>query len=187
MAGRHPAVAHFHHLAGRETAEALQQRALADGVVEGQQFARRLGVEVHRQQPSRNEGAGFGGEGQAGVVFQQVERLDAERIARQPGPAIAADQTEGIHAAQTLEGVRAFASVEMQQRLEVRAGGQLALQVEIAGQFQVIVDLAIADHRPASRVQRLPAALQVDDREPRVGQRGAGDLLQPHPVRSAMG
>ena len=49
------------------------------------------------QQPRRDESPGLGGEGQAAVVLQQVERLDAEGVARQPGAPVRPDQAERIH------------------------------------------------------------------------------------------
>ena len=59
-------------------------------------------------------------------------------------------------------------------------------QVEGFGQFQIVVDLAVADHRRAGPVQGLPAAVQVDDRQPRMGQGAAGRVLDEHAVRAAM-
>ncbi len=80
-----------------------------------------------------------------------------------------ADQAEGVHAAKLVEGLLALLGVEVQQGLEIGAGGQLALEAELLGQLLVIIDLAVADHGAAGGVQGLPAALQVDDRQARVG------------------
>ena len=98
------------------------------------------------------QGAGLGGELQDALGLAPVERLDAERIAHQPHPPVVADQAEGVHAAQLVEGLLALLGIEVQEGLEVRAGGQLALEAVFLGQFLVVVDLAVADHRAAGRV-----------------------------------
>ena len=71
------------------------------------------------------ESARFRGEGHRTLMLQHIERLDAEGIADQPRSAVGADQAKRVHAAQALEGGGALLRVDVQQRFEVRSGGQL--------------------------------------------------------------
>ena len=173
-------------LAGRQAAHAPEDRLVGQGVVEGQQFARAVRRKLGADQAGGQEGARLRGEGDRALVLQQVERLDAERVARQPGAPVRADQAEGVHAAQAVEGGGPFLGVEVQQGLEVRAGGELVLQVELLGQFDIVVDLAVADNGRARAMQGLPAACEVDDRQARMGERAARRLLHEDAVRSAV-
>jgi hypothetical protein len=81
-----------------------------------------------------------------------------------------------------LKGPFSFPGVEVEEGLEIGAGVELILQAELFDQLEVVVDLAVADDRGAGGVQRLPAALQVDDRQARVCQRGLAYLLDADPV-----
>ena len=74
----------------------------------------------------------------------------------------------------------------MQKGLEVGACGQGALEAEFIGQLKIVIDLAIADHRRACSMQRLPAALQINDRQAGVCEGNAGQILHPDAVRTAM-
>ena len=112
------------HLYAREgeAAQALEHCPGAQGVVEGQQLLRGVFFQRPAHQAGGEEGPRLRGEGKAPGVLHDVERLDAERVAGQPGAAVRADQAERIHASQPLERRFALAGVEMQQRLEVGAG-----------------------------------------------------------------
>ena len=150
-------------------------------------FGGGLGLHLRRQQPGLEEGAWLGREQHRAVLLQHIERLDAERVADQPCAAVPPHQAQGVHAAQALEGGGTFLLVQVQQGLEIRAGREHVLQAERGGQLDIVIDLAIADDGRSGRMQRLPAALQVDDRQPGVGEGQALMILHPHPVGAAVG
>ena len=65
----------------------------------------------------------------------------------------------------------------MEEGLEIGAGVELILQAELFDQLEVVVDFPIADDRGAGGAERLPAALQVDDRQPRVRQEFSREVV----------
>ena len=157
-------------LAGRHAPQGGEDGGLAGGVGQAQEILGCRGVHHRIHQASLQEGARLRGEQHRPVALQEVEGLDAEGVADQPGAPVAPHQAEGVHAAQPQEGVGPFPRIEVQQGLEVGAGGQAPLQAVVPGELQVVVDLAIADHHRARGVQGLPAPLEVDDRQPGVGE-----------------
>jgi len=74
-----------------------------------------------------------------------------------------------------------------EQRFRVRMpalGGRSALRVELLAQHQVVVHLAVEgdDEAAAGRHHRLmPSGREVQNRQPTVPQRQAGNWLHPHP------
>ncbi len=189
--GAEPAAAREQGRPRGEARDALEDRRrgllpAAQGVVQGQQVLHRLGLQAGRPAPGQ-QAAGLGGEQDPPLVVSEVERLDPEPVAHQPGAAVAAHEAEGVHAAQPIERRLALLGVDVEQGLEVRACGEPALQLELVDQLQVVVDFPVADHGRARRVQRLPAMLQVDDGQARVGQGGVGQGLHPGPVGAAVG
>ncbi len=174
---------HAHGLARGQAAHALEDRAGPERVVQRQQL---LGPLAHHHRLGVGQkGAGLRREGQPLAPIADVQRLDPERVARQRLGSVG-QQAQGVHAAQLGQGLRSHPAPQVQQRLEVRTGVQ-AGQAVLGDQFEVVVDFAVADHRGAGGVQRLPAALQVDDRQPRVGEGEAGAGLGADAVGTAVG
>ena len=100
-----------------------------------------------------------------------IERLDAERVARQHQAARAGIvQRDRIHAAQMLGEVEPVAAIEMQRQLAIRLGrkrNRAGAAAQRLAQLDVIVDLGIGDQRRAAGlVERLVAGREIDDREP---------------------
>ena len=130
---------------------------------------------------------GLGGKAHRPTVVGPVERLDAQRIARQQQRALLGiPQAEGKHAAQLLHHVRAAVVVELQQHLGVGAAAEgVAALGEFLAQLAVIVDLAVEGDGVAATgaVHRLRAGrAQVDDGEPLMGEPRAPIVRQPQAV-----
>ena len=162
----------IHHLdngAGGKPLDTVEDQALAQGVVEGQQFLNRVLAGAGCYQPRLQKGPGFGGKQHSAVLLQDIERLNTKGVPHQPGSAIGTDKAKGVHAPKALKGCRAFLGIEMQQGLKIRPRGQLVRQSEGLCQLEIVINLPIADDRTARPMQGLPAAVQVDDRQSRMG------------------
>ena len=119
-----------------------------------------------------------------GVGGRVVQRLDAERVARQQqGLFGCIPQGKGVHAAQVLQHGRAFGLVQVQQDFGVGFGAEdVALRFELAAQFAVVVDLAVEgdDELAVGAVHRLRAALgEVDDGQAAVAQGDSSVIGEP--------
>src|SRR5262249_11242559 len=111
-----------------------------------------LADELRRRQARGKEGARLGGEGEAGRRLEIVERLDAERVARQD-EAAGAGVVEGdrVHAAEMAGEVEPVTAIEDERRLAIGlsredGAGQLLPQLDI------VVDLAVGDEGAAARL-----------------------------------
>src|SRR5690606_38615949 len=129
----------------------------------------------------------FGRERDGAVSCVDVKRLDAEGVADEPGAAVGADEAEGVHAAQAIEGSLAFLRVDVQQRFEIGASVEFGAELIFFGELNVIIDFAVADDRAACGVQRLPAAFEIDDREARVGEGVCRALFDADAIGAAVG
>ena len=128
----------------------------------------------------------FRGERQPAGDLGDIQRLDAERVARQRHRALhALMDGDRVHAAQMLRVVGALAQPQMQRRLAVAVGGEADRRHRRA-QFAVIVDLAVADQRGGTGEQRLIAGHQIDDRQPVVHQRDAAHHRVAGAIRAAV-
>ena len=124
----------------------------------------------------------LGGERQAaGGRGPEVERFDAEAVARREKPAgPAIEQHEGKHAVEAREAAFAPLAPGGQDDLGVGAGVErVAGRRELRAQFDVVVDLAIVgDPALAGRIAHrlMTGRAQVENREPPVPEpeRGAG-------------
>ena len=135
--------------------------------------ARRIGIAA--DPAAGQQRLGLRGEAHRPAVVGPVERLDAQRIARQQQRALlGVPQAEGEHAAQLLHHVGAAVGIELQQHLGVGAAAEgVAARGQFLAQLAVIVDLAVEGDgvAAAGAVHRLRAGLaQVDDGEPLMGE-----------------
>ena len=167
---------------------APENRLPSGGELKIQQFAAR-GFAHHGPHDARREQCpGLGGEVEPARRFGVIERLDAERIARQ-------DQAAGrgivdgdrVHAAQPVGEFGTILQVKMQRRLAVGLGAKRRAG-QFVEQFDVIVNLAVGDERGTVRpFDRLPAGRQIDDREASLQQGDAAPDTAALAVRPAMG
>ena len=137
--------------------------------------------------PPANQALRLGGEGEALGGLGVIERLDAERIARQhQPPRRRIVQRDRIHAAQMAREIEPVPAIEMQRQLAIRRGRENGVGQRRA-QLEVIVDLAIGDERRAARlVERLIAGREIDDREPRLHHADIARAVMPVAVGPAM-
>ena len=91
-------------------------------------------------------------------ITRGVERLDAERVARQRHAALQPlVDRDRIHAAQGAGIGQPVAQPEMQRRLAIALGGEPRVR-HVLAQLAVVVDLAIGDQGGRAGEQRLVAA-----------------------------
>ena len=179
-----------HRRSGRQRADAAPHREgfrHAAQKVEAHD-AGRVGIARHRA--AGKQCLGLRGKAQRPAVVRPVERLDAERIARQQQLARArVPQAEGEHAAQSPDHRRAAIGIELQQHLGVGFAVELvALGLQLRAQFAVVVDFAVeGDREPAvGALHGLGATLrQVDDRQPPMGK--ADTPVGTGPLAAAVG
>lgn len=113
-----------------------------------------------------------------------VQRLDAQRVSGEHDTAVGTGDAEGVHATQVTEAGRAPLREHVADHLGVRVGGERTVQR--GAQRAVVVDLAVGDHRGPERGDRLPSAVEVDDREPGVPEPGGPDQDAAPAVRPAV-
>ena len=133
--------------------------------------------------PAASSACGSEAKARPAAVLREVERLDAERVARQRHRARrAVVDRERVHAAQRRRELRPVPQPQVQRRLVVAVGGEPRRR-HLGAQLAVIVDLAVAHQRRRAREQRLVAGREVDDGEPGVHQRDAPDhgVARPRP------
>ena len=141
-------------------------------LTEALQAARRRPAEpwrklLHRTAVLGRERTDLGGEHRGIADPRPVERLDADRVARDDEAAVGVGHREGEHAAQggqVVERGGVGAGRCGQGRLGVGVGAVVARRD--GPQLGVVVDLAV-DHGPVAVLgaQRLVTAVEVDDRE----------------------
>jgi len=167
--------------------DAGKDRLHAGGELDLQQLVARGGADGTRHDVGGQQRRAFGREGDACRRLRHIQRLDAERVARQrDGAAGAVVDGERIHAAQRAGEVGGIADKPLQRHLVVAVGGEMHLRHRCA-QLAVVVDLAVADEGGGTREQRLVAGHEVDDRQPVVHQRHAPDDGVAGAIRAAMG
>jgi hypothetical protein len=115
-----------------------------------------------------------------------VQRAHAEAVAGEqqaPPRGLPVRQREvAVEAAQ-----RRRALLLEQPQHDLGVGGRLEPRAQRSPQLDVVEDLAVERQQRSARAgHRLPAAGDVDDRQPRGHQPGAGVERQPEPVRAAM-
>src|SRR6185437_8523110 len=193
-----PVTAHARLLARRpaervareQLADSLEERLLAGHEPGGEELGQHLGIERGRDAPGREDRLDLGGEQQLVARPRPVQRLDAEAVARQEEPPLAAvPDREREHPLEALDAALALLLVEVEDGLGVGAAAvAVAALLELRAQRRVVVDLAVVDEPDALVLvrHRLRAARQVDDREPPVAEANRAVEPQPLAVGAAM-
>src|SRR5690606_6760774 len=116
-----------------------------------------------------------------------VERLDAERVAREDELSLLrVVERDRVHAAQGFGEAEAAEPPEKKRRLAIRARREADSRERLA-ELDMVVDLAVGDERGAARlVERLIARLEIDDREPLLDERDVAFRVAAGAVRAAM-
>jgi hypothetical protein len=183
-----------------------------DGVGGGHKAEREIELQRIRGQPTRNQvGLGRSRElrGEPGVAPRgaKVQRLDPKRISHENdlSPAHIGDG-KGEDSVQTAKEPNSPLLPAVHERFRVAMGSvNVTAGLELASQFDVVVDLSIEDDPDSSVLvgHRLGAAFEIDDAEPTVPQHDVGRLREflpftegrsiaceppeSHPIRPAMG
>ena len=180
-------------LARQELADAGEGRALARAPEERQVAVERRAVELPRVRRDRQQALDLAAEREAALALGDVEWLHAERVARHQQPARACiPYRHREDAVEPREHVRTLLEVHVQQHLGVRVPAEtVALRLELGAQLAVVVDLTVEDQLHAALVVRhrlVPQRREVDDREARVAEPGAGRGVVEFPgvIRTAM-
>lgn len=166
---RHGAVAPRDDAARLDLADVAQRGARRRQV--GQHQHRRQSVEVdltwHGRIPKQR--GQFRGELQPAAGRAPVERLHADAVADQMHLARAGVvDRQGEHPVEPVQAVETGLLEEVGHHLDVAAGAEpVATAGQLGPQFDVVEDLAVADDRHVAGRDRLPAARDVDDGEPR--------------------
>ncbi len=183
---QHVAVGAGQCLAGQQALDAFEDRLGTGGELQLQQLLARRGPHHARHQSCLQQRLRFRGERQPAGYLGDVQRLDAERVARQRHRALHAFMDcDRVHATQVLRVVGALAQPQMQRRFAVAVGGKADPRHRHA-QFAVIVDLAVADQRGGTGEQRLVAGHQIDDRQPVMHQRDPAHHRVAGAIRAAV-
>ena len=118
-----PPLAHDYRLAGQNPVDPGEDRLAAGRELHLHQLV------AHRPHEARLDDAGFdqrarlGGKGKGARRLRVIERLDAERVARQNQAARSGIvHRHGVHAAQMLGKVEPVPAIEMQRHLAIRLG-----------------------------------------------------------------
>ena len=110
----------------------------------------------------------LGAESDTAQLLRNEQRLDPERIARQPQDArLPIPDCRRIHALRALPGFVAPADEAGEEGFDVAAGAKAMRVAQFPPQLEMIDDLSVADDRVASisAGDRLMSALDVDDAE----------------------
>jgi hypothetical protein len=171
---------HRHRVPRQQLLHGREGGALARDEVEREQLEQILGVEARLDLSGREERFGLRGEEQpAPGAARVVERLHAERVAREEQPPrVRVVEGEREDAVEAGERGLAVADEEPQQRLGVGVAAERdAVGLERGPELRVVVDLAVVDEAvaPVGGRHRLRAGgARIDDREPRVAEPDAG-------------
>ena len=116
-------LAHDHGLARQHAADAGEDGVAAGGELQLQQLVARLAHQLGRDEARRDEACGSEAKAKPCARLGVIERLDAERIARQHQPARGRIvQRDRVHAAQMAREVEPVAAIEMQRQLAIGLG-----------------------------------------------------------------
>ena len=132
----------------------------------------------------------FGGyvEGAIAVVAN-VEWYDADGVAGdEEGVTLLVVEHEGEDAAQVLEKVDAFLTVERQNDFAIATRLECILSGHTSANFLMVVNLAIhrQDLLAVGCIKRLPATLGIDDAQSLMGKDGGATTIDAAPIGTAM-
>ena len=158
-------VADDDRLAGKQAPDRLEPGPGPGREPELQELSHGPGRDLGRYEARGDQRLGLRGEGEVLRRLDIVERLDAERVARQDQAAGARIiQGERVHAAQLAHAVDASPFIKVQDRFTVRRRRERRVGERVPAQLDVIVDLAIDHERAAAGSdQGLMAGLEIDD------------------------
>jgi hypothetical protein len=159
--------------ARRQLLHAVDRAALLGQPVVEHRRDQRAGLGAELGSDRGDQRLQFGREDHAALAAEEVQRLDAERVAGQVhAAAVLVQHREREHAAEPLQRVRAPAPPGLEHHLGVAVGseGDAGLG-QLGPQFLVVVELAVVADRQAALGERLVRfRRQVDDRQPAVRQ-----------------
>ena len=156
-----------HRMAGRQLFDALEERLVADAVLEHEIFGESRGIGRDFRQ-ERQERLRFGGEHHLRADHRVIKRLDAEAIARaEKALRLRVPQGKGEHAAQLLQALDAPARIGREQDFGVAGRAVVPMRRQCPLQFEVVVDFAVVGDDRARRIghRLLPGVGQIDDGE----------------------
>ena len=163
------AVLEHHEVAGRHLMHVLEHGLRVVQVLEAQVLRQRLAVQLLLKARVRQKRLDFAAVHQALAVMLIVQRLDAKDVARQHQLLFTRiPNSNGEHAAQTLEHARAPCLVAMYHRFGVAMRFELVTHaLKLGAQLLEVVNLAVERNGYAAIgvLHRLTAAFQVDDRQ----------------------
>ena len=175
--------------ARRQPVDPLHQARLAAVEAILEELHQRTRVQVARARPHGEERLQLGGEEEPVRQPRVVEGLDAEAVAgeHQLAPARVV-QREGEHAVQRREGVETIQRVGVQDGLAVGGRGEApAARLERRAQLDEVVDLAVGGEGEVAVDHRLVPALEIDDRQPRLGEPEGPGHVHAQVVGAAVG
>ena len=132
----------------------------------------------------------FGGHVEGAIaVVANVERYDADGVAGdEEGVTLLVVEHEGEDAAQVLEKVDAFLTVERQNDFAIAARLERILPGHTTANVLMVVNLAI--HRQnllaVGRIKWLPSTLGIDDAQSLMGKDGGATTIDAAPIGTAM-
>ncbi len=172
----------------RQLVHAAEDRARRRDEVQQQVAREGLRVESRPRVQRGQDRLGLGAEQEALAFAGVVERLLPEPVARdeQPAPA-AVPHREREHAVQAFDDRVAPRAIAVEDHLHVAVGAErVTEQLELATKLALVVDLGVRDQDDAVvRAHGLRAAVDVHDRQARVGQAEAGFHVRRRAVRPA--
>ena len=174
----------------RQLRDALERRLRRQRAPEGENLPERARVETARDLGQHEEGLHFRRDGEAAADDRVEDRPDAHAVARDhqsvAPPVVQRDRELAV---QVLHETVAVLLVEVDDHLRVGVRVEaVPLALEVAPQLDVVEDLAVEDDPDGLVlvVDRLPAALEVDDREAGVGEAHASVHQGAEAVGAAM-
>ncbi len=164
-------LAYHHGLSGKDSIYPGEDRLAAGGELHLHELVAHRADKPGHDDPGFDQCPGFGRERERARRLGIIERLDAERVAREYQPSRRrVVQCDGVHSAQMRGELEPVTAVQMQRQLAIRLGREDGCRLpaaELAAQLDVVVDLPVRDQRGAARlVKGLVAGREVDDGEP---------------------
>ncbi len=189
-----PPAAADEHVPGGEFADATEERARRGRGQEGEVVVERFLVQLGRHRRVGEDGFDLRGEEEAAALVPEVERLDADAVAREHESfAPLVPECDGEVALYLFDEVEAALLVEVDDGLAVGARVvDVAALLKTFAQLGMVVNLAVEDEphaRPVAAAHRLMAGgREVDDREAAEAetQTAAVEEFRAHVVRPAV-
>ncbi len=158
--------------AGQDLGDALEHRAGAQHILEGEVFLHSLEVRGRPHSRVREQRLDLRREQQPLGGRVEIQRLHPEVVPREQHLAVPpVVEHEGEHAVEPGDALGTVLLVQPEDDLRIRRRLEgVPARAEFVPQFDVVVDLAVEDDHRTLGGHRLVAAREVDDREPLVGE-----------------